>query len=102
LTEVIERNKYIVGILTSRVAISCKNGRIKPDELENALHGICADECSGDEVTIHKLEERAEVENSHAVDTRTDQSGSDEEIPATSAESATSISWTYDISPHIF
>ena len=53
-------------------------------------------------MTIHELEERAEVENSHAVDIRTDQSGSDEEIPATSAASATSISWTYDISPHIF
>ena len=55
-----------------------ETGRIKPDELKNGVHGICADECSDDEVMIPKLEERDEVENSDAVDTRSDQSGSHE------------------------
>jgi hypothetical protein len=49
-----------------------------------------------------KLEEHDEIDNSDAVDTRTDQSGSDEETPTTSAASATFISWTYGSSPHIF
>jgi hypothetical protein len=51
---------------------------------------------------IPKLEECAEIENSDAVDTRSDQSGSNEEIPTMCPASATSISWTYDISPDIF
>jgi hypothetical protein len=40
---------------------------------------------------IPKLEEYAEVENLDAVDTRSDQSGSGEEISTLSAASATSI-----------
>jgi hypothetical protein len=51
---------------------------------------------------IPKLQERAYVENSDAVDTWGDQFGSDVETPTTSATSATSTSCTYDIPPHIF
>jgi hypothetical protein len=80
LAKVIRRNRH-----TDRIFTSCKNGRIKPNKLENAVHGIYA-----------------EVENSDAVDTQSDKSGSDVETPTMSAASATSILWTYNISPHIF
>jgi hypothetical protein len=56
------------------------------------VHEICADECI-DEVKIPKLEECNEIENSDTLDTRSGQSGSDEETPTASA---TSLSWTCD------
>ena len=37
--------------------------------------------------------EHADIENSDTADTRSDQSGSEEEIPTTSPALATSISW---------
>jgi hypothetical protein len=51
---------------------------------------------------IPELEEHVKIENSDAADIMSDQSGSEEETPTMSATSATSISWTYNISPHIF
>jgi hypothetical protein len=61
-----------------------KEGRTKPNNLENVVHGICADGCSDDEVVIPELEECAEIENLDSVDTRSDESGSEEETPTTS------------------
>jgi hypothetical protein len=74
--------------------ITRKNrGRIKPYKLKHVVPETCADDCSN-EVRIAELEERAEIENTNAVHTRSDKSGSDNETATTSAESTTSISWT--------
>ena len=56
-------------------------------ELDSAVPGICAGECSDDEEMIPKLEECAEVEKSDAVNTSSDQCGSSEKIPAMSVAS---------------
>ena len=53
-------------------------------------------------IKVPKLEESAEIENSDAVDTRSDRPGCDEETPTTCDASATSILSTFDTSPHIF
>jgi hypothetical protein len=42
---------------------------------------MCADECVDDEVMIPELEERDEIENCDTVNTRSNQSGSDEKTP---------------------
>jgi hypothetical protein len=70
------------------VTLHEKGGRIKPDELQNVVPEICACKCCDDTVMIPELEKRAKIENSHTVDTWSDQSGSDEESPTMS------ISWT--------
>ena len=45
-----------------QVTLRKKAGPIKPDELENTEHEVCADECSDDELTISELDESDEVE----------------------------------------
>jgi hypothetical protein len=46
-----------------QVTLHKKAGPIKPDELENTEHEVCADECSDDELMIPKLDENDEVEH---------------------------------------
>jgi len=46
-----------------QVTLHKKAGPIKPDELENTEHEFCADECSGDELMIPKLDESDKMEH---------------------------------------
>jgi hypothetical protein len=45
------------------VTLCKKAGPIKPDELENIEHEVCANECSDDELMIPKPDKSDEVEH---------------------------------------
>jgi hypothetical protein len=46
-----------------QVTLRKKAGPLKPGEVENFEHEVCADECSDDELTIPKLDKSDEVEH---------------------------------------